>query len=221
MITPEFSLEFDLLYNNIMSNAAPGLNEYEKSLFLTQAQESIVRDIYNGKYNGISFEGTEEASAYLNPLVKQVTMDCYVEGDGVSGNSVFFPIPPDMWFITYETALIKDECLKCCHQRNVVVRPVTQDTYYSISRNPFRRDNDRRVLRLLSDNKIELISRYPIKSYTVRYLSKPQPIILTDLTDSGLSIEGRTYVTECQLHPAIHRAILSRAVQLAKAAWAS
>ena len=33
----EFSNEFDVLYNNIMSNAAPGLNEYEKSVFLTKA----------------------------------------------------------------------------------------------------------------------------------------------------------------------------------------
>ena len=37
MTTPEFSNEFDVLYNNIMSNAAPGLNEYEKSVFLTKA----------------------------------------------------------------------------------------------------------------------------------------------------------------------------------------
>ena len=46
MDVKDFSLEFDLLYNNIMSNKAPGLNEYEKSLFLTQAQELIVLDIY-------------------------------------------------------------------------------------------------------------------------------------------------------------------------------
>ena len=38
MTTQEFSNEFDILYNNIMSNSAPGLNEYEKSIFLTQAQ---------------------------------------------------------------------------------------------------------------------------------------------------------------------------------------
>jgi len=37
MTTGEFSNEFDLLYNNIMSNSAPGLNEYEKSVFLTKA----------------------------------------------------------------------------------------------------------------------------------------------------------------------------------------
>ena len=34
MTITEFSTEFDILYNNISSNMAPGLNEYEKSVFL-------------------------------------------------------------------------------------------------------------------------------------------------------------------------------------------
>lgn len=49
MINPEFSIEFDILYNNISSNKAPGLNEYEKSVFLTKAQEQIVTELYSGR----------------------------------------------------------------------------------------------------------------------------------------------------------------------------
>lgn len=49
MTLKEFSNEFDVLYNNIMSNAAPGLNEYEKSVFLTQAQEELVVNLYSGR----------------------------------------------------------------------------------------------------------------------------------------------------------------------------
>ena len=41
----EFSAEFDILYNNITSNIAPGLTEYEKSVFLTQAQEQLVKRV--------------------------------------------------------------------------------------------------------------------------------------------------------------------------------
>jgi hypothetical protein len=37
MTTSEFSNQFDVLYNNITSNQAPGLDEYEKSVFLTKA----------------------------------------------------------------------------------------------------------------------------------------------------------------------------------------
>ena len=55
----EFSAEFDILYNNIMSNIAPGLTEYEKSVFLTHAQEQLVIEIYSGQYKGEPFENSE------------------------------------------------------------------------------------------------------------------------------------------------------------------
>ena len=94
MDVKEFSLEFDLLYNNIMSNKAPGLSEYEKSLFLTQAQESIVLDIYSGKY-GDSFERTEETTSYLNQLLKQETYTDadFIEGKKLDTRSVFITLP--------------------------------------------------------------------------------------------------------------------------------
>jgi len=37
MTIEEMSNEFDVLYNNVSSNQAPGLNEYEKSVLLTKA----------------------------------------------------------------------------------------------------------------------------------------------------------------------------------------
>lgn len=46
MTLKEFSTQFDTLYNNIMSNQAPGLNEYEKSVFLTKAQDQILKNYF-------------------------------------------------------------------------------------------------------------------------------------------------------------------------------
>ena len=40
----EFSQRFDVLYNNITSNQAPGLNEYEKSVFLTKGQDEYIKN---------------------------------------------------------------------------------------------------------------------------------------------------------------------------------
>lgn len=51
MTCEEFSNEFDILYNNIMSNKAPGLDEYEKSVFLTRAQDDIVKRYFTAKGN--------------------------------------------------------------------------------------------------------------------------------------------------------------------------
>lgn len=222
MTTQEFSLEFDLMYNNIMSNQAPGLSEYEKSLFLTQAQEALVLDIYSGKL-GSSFESTEEVTDYLSPLVKQVTYTAKVEGNGLDSRSVFFNIGTDIWFKTGEKAVIKDESLKCGKsiEREVDVVPVTQDTLYRTKNSPFRGPNERKILRLdCAADKVELISKYPIESYTVRYLSKPEPIILENLSD-GLTINDISTAQTCKLNTAIHRAILSRAVSIAKSVWGS
>lgn len=222
MTTQEFSLEFDLMYNNIMSNQAPGLSEYEKSLFLTQAQEALVLDIYSGKL-GSSFESTEEVTDYLSPLVKQVTYTTKVEGKGLDSRSVFFNIDTDIWFKTGEKAIIKDDSLKCGNstEREVDVVPVTQDTLYRTKNSPFRGPNERRILRLDCEaNKVELISKYPIESYTIRYLSKPEPIILEDLPE-GLTINGISTPQTCKLSSAIHRAILIRAVSITKSVWGS
>lgn len=221
MTTQEFSNEFDVLYNNIMSNSAPGLNEYEKSVLLTQAQEALVLDIYNGQFNEDSFESTEEVSDYINTLIRQLKITDTVGGEGISKDSVFYQLPDDLWFITYESVVLKDDALGCKNGQEVIVKPITQDRYYSISKNPFRGANDRRVLRLLSGDKAELISKFAIESYLIRYLSKPEPIILEDLSTYGVTINGKTEVTECKLNPAVHRTLLNRAVQLAKSIWAS
>ena len=224
MTCEEFSLEFDLLYNNIMSNKAPGLSGYEKSLFLTQAQESIVLDIYSGKY-GDSFERTEETTSYLNQLLKQRTYDSgeFTEGNKLDTRSIFVTLPEDIWFKTGEIAYIIDDFYKCNVDglREVMVFPVTQDTLVRTKRSPFRGPNERRILRLDSGkNQVELISNYEIHSYTVRYLSRPEPIILKELPQ-GLTIGGKSSPQTCLLNTAIHKAILSKAVLIAKSSWES
>ena len=85
--------------------------------------------------------------------------------------------------------------------------------------NPFRQASKRRALRLdygtTNDdtNVVEIVTKYNIKDYTIRYLSKPTPIILSDL--DGLSIDNETKITECKLNSVLHKPILERAVLLA------
>ena len=47
MTPEEFSNQFDLQFNNVASNQAPGLTEYEKSVFLTKAQNEIVKNYFS------------------------------------------------------------------------------------------------------------------------------------------------------------------------------
>ena len=116
-------------------------DEYEKSFFLTKAQEELVMSYYDGKnIYGDSFEATEELRRQLDSLVKTkvYTTQDMVEGTGVSSNSVFFQLPSDLAFITMEQLTYDDKSLGCYNGSRVNVQPTKQDEYNKIKNNPFR-----------------------------------------------------------------------------------
>lgn len=209
MTTQEFSNQFDTLVSAYYNNSnLVSFDEYEKSVFLTEAQEEIVLELYNGKNSfGESFESTEELRRFISNLIDTYTTNTVSIDTGLSSNSYFFSIPDNVWFITYESVILIDN-------EEAIVTPITQDEFYKIQKNPFRGPNKNRVLRLdIKDNKVELISKYNITSYIIRYLVKPNPIILVDL--DNLSINGISNITECNLNPILHRIILDRAIKKA------
>lgn len=240
MTGKEFEYEFDIMWNNIMSNQAPGLSLYEKCVFFTQAQETIVKGIYNGSLTS-PFESTEEARSYISPLVTQgypkllATQSDYPH---ITKGSILYDLTDirdvkdkkqleDVWFITYE-GVIFDGLNRCNDNEEGIVKPVTQDNFWETHRNPFRNENERRVLRLTfndNPNIVELISKYKIKKYFIRYVRKPYPIITSNL-DDGLTIDGKSTPLDnadgkvvCELNDALHRVILETAVRIAQQAW--
>jgi hypothetical protein len=218
MTNKEFSDGFSTLLNSFGITPNITLDEYEKSTFLTNAQEQLIIDIYSGRnvIYGKSFEQTEEIRRYLSNLVETYETSTKVTGKlGLSQDSVFFEIPQDTWFITYEVAFLKDSRLGCLDGIEASVVPLPQDDLYRAKDNPFRGPSKDRVLRLdIKSDLAELISKYNVDKYLMRYISQPTPIILVDLPD-GLSINGVSAESECELNPVVHRAILERAVQLA------
>lgn len=60
-----------------------------------------------------------------------------------------------------------------------------------------------------------------LDSYTITYVKRPQPIVLLDLSDTALTIEGQNTPHGCELDPILHNEILERAVTLAKTASAN
>lgn len=221
MTPEEFSNGFDVLMNSysVPDPFGTSLNplnfdEYEKSVFLTKAQEEVVEGLYTGKIVGDSFEGTEQLRRYLADLVKTEKLPCKPLVNGLSNKSVFVALPKDAWFITYEAALLSDSS-SCINGKEIQVIPVTQDEYHRIKDNPFRKSNSRKALRLdIDESRVEIISEYNISEYLVRYLSRPKPIILQDLPE-GLSINKERIKTECKLNPGIHKTILEYAVKIA------
>ena len=227
MTVQEFSDQFDTLvasYRRFKDFDSQEIldsiefNEYEKSVFLSKAQEDIVKELYSGKYTGESFERTEELRRELESLVTQKKyqdkdkQDSDVLQDSKYTHTVF-NLPTDCLYIVYEQVSWSTDNT-CLSNLIADVIPTTHDEYWRTRNNPFRGPNSKKVLRL--DNKeaqVELVSNGTIDTYILRYLKKPEPIVLEDFQEE--SIDGVSTAQTCKLEESIHRDILERAVRLA------
>ena len=218
MNVQEFSNSFDTLLQPYIAKESfseqnnLAFDEYEKSIFLTKAQEQIVLELYQ------ELEQSEEVRKYLSNLIKT---DNYVpvgEQDETLINNNFksykVEISNDILFMIYEQCTLNDEN-NCINNKIVSVVPTIHDNLDKVLKNPFKSPNSRKVIRLDFDNKIELISKYNISNYKVRYLKKPNPIILVSLEDNLSINNGDTKVSNGETNPILHERIVQRAVQLA------
>ena len=187
-------------------------DEYEKSIFLTKAQEQIVLELYQ------ELEQSEEVRKYLSNLIKTDNYAPVGEQDETLKNNNFksykVEISNDILFMIYEQCTLSDEN-NCINNKIVSVVPTIHDDLDKVLKNPFKSPNSRKVIRLDFDNKIELISKYNITNYKVRYLKKPNPIILVALEDNLSINNGDTKVSNGETNPILHERIVQRAVQLA------
>jgi hypothetical protein len=225
MTLTEFKNEFNIHYNAIASQSAPGLDDYEISVFLTKAQEELIKNYYNPDGNKYKegFESSEKRRVDLKELVKSDTSTTIITSfDGLSSDSKFFVIPNDVFLLIYETAILDTGDCNNGKQVNVVAK--THDEFNVQYDNPFKNPDSSTVWRLNisklgNDKVVELICPFDITSYKFRYIKFPKPIILSDLNTTfpseGLSIDGITTQTECELDPGVHKEILDRAVELA------
>lgn len=185
-------------------------DEYEKSIFLTKAQEQIVLELYQ------ELEQSEENRKYLSNLIKTGNYVPVGEQDETLINNNFksykVEISNDILFMIYEQCTLSDEN-NCINNKIVSVVPTIHDDLDKVLKNPFKSPNSRKVIRLDFDNKIELISKYNISNYKIRYLKKPNPIILVKLED--LNIDKKQEVSNGETNPILHERIVQRAVQLA------
>lgn len=215
----EFSNQFDILYNNIMSNAAPGINEYEKSVLLTKAQDEILKNYFNPQGNKYreGFDGSAKRQIDFSGLIS-VAECTLLSGAGFDPRAKIYRMPEDVFLIMNET-LTTDTGVK-------QVVPISFDEYSRLMSKPYKEPLKYKAWRLVtegsgSDNVVvEVIphSGETVSKYTVRYVRRPKPIVLVDLASEygDVSINGVSTISECELNPLTHEEILQRAVELAK-----
>lgn len=217
----EFDTEFDVLYNNIMSNAAPGLNSYEKSVFLTKAQKELVKNYFNPKGNkyGEGFDDNLKREVDFSNIIRVApALLINTPSSVLDKRSKVYQLPNDL-FILLNGVLYTNS-----GTRQVI--PISYAEYTRLMSKPFKEPLKYQAWRLITtspDNtQVEIIanSNDIITEYIVRYLKRPSPIILSNIgEDYNLSIDGINVISECELNPIIHSEILQRAVELAKVAY--
>lgn len=287
MSVEEMDNMFYVLYNNITSNQAPGLNAYEKSVFLTKGQDEILKNYFNPKSKGNNtkegFDGnvkrqvdfsmlttvaTTSATSYTYSLVTgktdkdgkpvysrteatapkstysyteaydsdgNVLKDekdhvLYIRNEGTDvldfGTPLFdmrentksVTLPSKLMYAINEMVEVTRNDKKILLQ----VVPVKFDEYSRLMCKPYKRPLKYQAWRLTNNdvvNKADIVvgPSDTLTKYTIRYVKRPNPIIVSNL--DGLTIEGKSTATECELDPILHEEILQRAVELAKIAW--
>ena len=219
----EFSNEFDVLYNNIMSNAAPGLNEYEKSVLLTKAQEEIVKNYFEpaGNKYGKGLDDSPKRQIDFSELIKV--------GQGVLNTStptLTFDKRAKVYDLPADLFLVINEAVDTNAGTKQIV-PISYSDYTRLMSRPYNEPVKYQAWRIITTSinniSVELIvnSNETITDYKVRYIRRPAPIITTNLSSEygDVTINGVSTISECELNPNIHSEILQRAVELAKAAY--
>lgn len=105
----EFLDEFNVLYNNINSNQAPGLNEYQISVFMTKAQDELLKNLFVGESAGnpnkLGMDMTEKRHIDFSNIMRviypqAVDIPYYNKMDS---KSILYEIPSDILCIINET----------------------------------------------------------------------------------------------------------------------
>lgn len=204
----EFSNQFDVLYNNITSNQAPGLNEYEKSVFLTKAQDEVLKNYFNPKSNPKQegYDDTIKRQADFSGLMREKTGTIDTNPTSqFDPRSIVYKVPTDVYLIINEQILLKSG-----NTTNGIrqILPINYDEYRRVMSKPYKEPLKYQAWRLFTSTEsnsfngqriAEIImtstdknSNYD-KEYKIRYIKFPKPIILSDFSDAfgeDISING-------------------------------
>jgi hypothetical protein len=245
MTPDEMSAAFDLKYNNIMSNLAPGLNEYEKSYFLTQAQKNLLQTLVSSYEANPSVEYTfRHLIKYSDTEVADVISTHQLSSDYHKAYAPMSdtPLTPTTAFkVLYEEAV----CEPDGDTGILSVIPISYSELSRISKNayPFPalhtcwRVGGSAINTTGSRDMAMYIPPLGVEITQIRYhyVCYPDPIILVNLgnttshevqidemwlkaaTGSATASTGQPH-SKNWLHPSFHEAIVDSAVMSAKAA---
>lgn len=194
MDTREFETSFDVLYNSISSNKAPSLNSYEKSVFLTKAQDEIVKSYFFSSGEGLKgFDGNQKRQIDFSYLL--VNMAGTYDGTNVvpqiDHRSYIFKLPSNMQilFIVNEAIqFVYNSGASVYESRQVV--PISYDEYTRLMQRPYKEPLKNQAWRLLHQRE-ETSATPPVISHMAEIVLNSTDIEDYSLGDkSDLNVNG-------------------------------
>lgn len=211
------------------------LDEYEKSVLLTQAQDYIVKSFFDRtlNYQGQGMDDSTRRQMDFSTLISIGIATKFSDSEDTSAEAydargLLYKMPSDVLFILnekLEVALSYDDKKNVTAKKNYVVIPINYKEYDRLMSKSYTQPLKKQAWRLFQndsndDTIAELVPDANIKSedviaYKLRYIKRPSPIVLVDLKPDGLSVDGVTEVSECTLNPILHMDIVNKAFDLA------
>ena len=189
MTCAQLHQEFKFRCDKLDTLNYPNFLSEEIDLILNNAQERLVKQRYG--FNNIkrqSFEETEKRTEDLKEIVKNAILTPLPYSiDNIDQAARFLTLPTDHWFTLQERATITCDYCGTPVTKIQEVDTVIHAEISTVLKDPFRKPNTEKVLRLMYINKVELISNCTIVSYQMRYLKQPNKIDLATNVTSELS----------------------------------
>ncbi len=155
MTKEEFYQEFNVLYNNINSNVVTGLSSYEISVFLTKAQEQLVKEYFNplgNKYKQGYDDSAKRQIDFVN-LTVYTEVSTSTPTQTIDSRAVAFALPTDLLFIINEKLKIvytyKEDNTNKTLTKEAVILPITNSDYNRLMSKPFGEPLRKQAWRLL------------------------------------------------------------------------
>lgn len=154
MTVQEFSTQFDVLWNNVSSNQAPGLNEYEKSVFLTKGQSQLVEEHFNHRIDqvGGGFDGTQKRQYDFSSIIRVANLynvntyaNRIVGVEKTDKRSLVFLLPYD-YYLSVNEVIFDDKW-------QYAVQPIDYPEYQRLMMKPYAFPVKRAAWRLITDKK--------------------------------------------------------------------
>lgn len=203
----EAQLAFKFGLDKIDSLNYPNFLPEEIDLLLNQGYKRWVKQRYGlTNVKKQSFEETQKRTEDLKNLVVAANLTPLAyNAFNIDPNARYVTLPTDHWFIIQERVVVSyNDCTGVSTTDTIEVRPTQHVEIDKVLKDAFKKPDKTKVLRLMENGQVELVSStgVTITQYRLRYLKQPVTVSLS----LGITFETSEHT---------HQEIVDEAIKIA------